>query len=149
MVGCSDFVNHNKVLVLDISILLLACSQDWTCNFQMTVSKNLKEPTPITVMLCDLVLHPAIVGVVNWSYNWLSPIRVTLCLTWIKCTTCLPTSKTSATRYLFFVHWFIETAHRITTKKADWLVARLSSTNQIKILLARPKKKFLRRCSLE
>ena len=37
-VTCSDSVNHNQVKVLSISVLLLACSQDWTCNLQMIVS---------------------------------------------------------------------------------------------------------------
>ena len=29
---------HNWVQVLSIPVLLLACSQDWTCNLQMIVS---------------------------------------------------------------------------------------------------------------
>ena len=37
-VACSDFVSHNQVQVLSIPVLLLACSQDWTCNLQMIVS---------------------------------------------------------------------------------------------------------------
>ena len=37
-VACSDSVSHNRVQVLSIPILLLACSQDWTCNLQMIVS---------------------------------------------------------------------------------------------------------------
>ena len=35
---CSDSVNHNRVQVLYIPVLLLACSQDWTWNLQMIVS---------------------------------------------------------------------------------------------------------------
>ena len=31
-VTCSDFVSHNWVRVFRIPVLLLACSQDWTCN---------------------------------------------------------------------------------------------------------------------
>ena len=34
-VACSDSVSHNQVQVLSIPVLLFACSQDWTCNFQM------------------------------------------------------------------------------------------------------------------
>ena len=35
----SDSVSHNRVQVLGgIPVLLLACSQDWTCNLQMIVS---------------------------------------------------------------------------------------------------------------
>ena len=34
----SDSVNHNRVQVLSIPVLLLACSQNWTCNLQMIVS---------------------------------------------------------------------------------------------------------------
>ena len=34
----SDSVSHNRVQVLSIPVLLLACSQDWTCNLQMIVS---------------------------------------------------------------------------------------------------------------
>ena len=37
-VTCSDSVNHNRVQVLSIPVLLLTCSQDWTCNLQMIVS---------------------------------------------------------------------------------------------------------------
>ena len=37
-VACSDSVSHNRVQVLSIPVLLLACSQDWTCNLQMIVS---------------------------------------------------------------------------------------------------------------
>ena len=37
-VACSDSVCHNRVQMLSIPVLLLACSQDWTCNLQMTVS---------------------------------------------------------------------------------------------------------------
>ena len=37
-VACSDSVSHNRVQVLSIPEFLLAYSQDWTCNLQMTVS---------------------------------------------------------------------------------------------------------------
>ena len=37
-VTCSDSFNHNRVQVLRIPVLLLACSQDWTWNLQMIVS---------------------------------------------------------------------------------------------------------------
>ena len=37
-IACSDFINHYQVQVLRIPVLLLACSQDWTCNLQMIVS---------------------------------------------------------------------------------------------------------------
>ena len=37
-VACSDSVSYNRVKVLSIPVLLLTCSQDWTCNFQMIVS---------------------------------------------------------------------------------------------------------------
>ena len=37
-VACSDSVSHNQVQVLSIPVLLLDCSQDWTCNLQMIVS---------------------------------------------------------------------------------------------------------------
>ena len=37
-VACSDSVSHNRAQVLSISVLFLACSQDWTCNLQMIVS---------------------------------------------------------------------------------------------------------------
>ena len=36
-VVCSDSVSHNRVQVLSIPVLLLAYSQDWTCNLQMIV----------------------------------------------------------------------------------------------------------------
>ena len=34
-VACSESVSHNRVQVLSIPILLLACGRDWTCNFQI------------------------------------------------------------------------------------------------------------------
>ena len=37
-VACSDSISHNRVQVLSIPVLLLACSQDWTCNLQMIFS---------------------------------------------------------------------------------------------------------------
>ena len=37
-VACSGSVSHNWVQVLSIPVLLLACSQDLTCNPQMIVS---------------------------------------------------------------------------------------------------------------
>ena len=37
-VAFSDSVRHNRVQVLSIPVLLLACSEGWTCNFQMIVS---------------------------------------------------------------------------------------------------------------
>ena len=37
-VACSDSISHNQVQVLSIPVLLLACSQDWTCNLQIIVS---------------------------------------------------------------------------------------------------------------
>ena len=36
-VPCSDSVCHDRVQVLSIPVLLLACSEDWTCNLQMIV----------------------------------------------------------------------------------------------------------------
>ena len=37
-VTCSDSVSHNRVQVLSIPVLLLACSEDWTCNLQTIIS---------------------------------------------------------------------------------------------------------------
>ena len=37
-VTCSDSVCHDRVQVLSIPVLLLACSQDWTSNLHMIVS---------------------------------------------------------------------------------------------------------------
>ena len=34
-VACSDSVSHNHVQVLSIPVLLLACSQAWTCNLAL------------------------------------------------------------------------------------------------------------------
>ena len=42
-VACSDTVSHNRVQVLSISVLLLACSEDWTCNLRMIVSLEAQE----------------------------------------------------------------------------------------------------------
>ena len=38
----SDSVSHNRVQVLSIPVLLLACSQHWTCKLQMIVSFEAK-----------------------------------------------------------------------------------------------------------
>ena len=37
-VAYSDSVSHNQIQVLSIPVLLLACSEDWTCNLRMIVS---------------------------------------------------------------------------------------------------------------
>ena len=37
-VASSDSVSYNRVQVLNIPVLLLACSQDWTWNLQIIVS---------------------------------------------------------------------------------------------------------------
>ena len=39
-VACSDSVSNNRVQVLIIPELLLACSQDWTCNLLMIVTQE-------------------------------------------------------------------------------------------------------------
>ena len=49
-VACSDSISHNRVRVLSIPVLLLACSQDWTCRWLSP--KKLREPTLITVTPC-------------------------------------------------------------------------------------------------
>ena len=49
-VVCSDSVSHNRVQGLSIPVLLLACSQDWTCNLQMIVSLWLTESEQATPM---------------------------------------------------------------------------------------------------
>ena len=52
-ITCSDSINHNQVQVLRISVLLLACCQDWTSRWLSP--KRLREPTPIIIMLCVLL----------------------------------------------------------------------------------------------
>ena len=37
-VACFDSVSYNRVQVLSIPVLLLACSQDWTSNLKMIVT---------------------------------------------------------------------------------------------------------------
>ena len=37
-IACSDSVSYNRVQVLSIPVLLLTCSQDWTCNLHMIIS---------------------------------------------------------------------------------------------------------------
>ena len=39
-VACSDSAYHNRLQVLSIPVLLLACSQDWICNLQLIVSQE-------------------------------------------------------------------------------------------------------------
>ena len=36
-------VSHNRVQVLSIPVLLLACSQDWTCNLQMILFRSFEN----------------------------------------------------------------------------------------------------------
>ena len=36
-VTCSDSVSHNRIQVLSIPVLLLACNEDWTYNLLMIV----------------------------------------------------------------------------------------------------------------
>ena len=36
-VAYSDSVNHTRVQVFRVPVLLLTCSQGWTCNHQMIV----------------------------------------------------------------------------------------------------------------
>ena len=67
-VACSDSVSHNRVQVLSIPELLLACSQDWTCSLQ-----KLREPTPIIVTLCVLLD----------SYVWIFGTYKLNVLTWL------------------------------------------------------------------
>ena len=44
-VTCSDSVSHNRLQVLSIPVLLLACSEDWTCNLQLIVSLEASKET--------------------------------------------------------------------------------------------------------
>ena len=48
--ACSETISHDWKPVLSIPVLLLACSQDWTCNLQMIVSIE-----AINVTLCVLL----------------------------------------------------------------------------------------------
>ena len=47
-IACSDSICHNWVQVLSIPVLLLTCSQDWTCNLQMIVSNAYNHYTMYT-----------------------------------------------------------------------------------------------------
>ena len=42
-VTSSDSVSHNRVQMLSIPALLLACSQDWTCNLHMIVTHGFNK----------------------------------------------------------------------------------------------------------
>ena len=53
VVACSDSVSHNRIQVLGIPVLLLVCSQDWTCNLQMIVSLE----AYITVALWGIIKY--------------------------------------------------------------------------------------------
>ena len=69
VVASSDSASHNRVQVLSIPVLLLACSQDWTCNHQMIVSLEAYEPTPITVTLCVLTTNREVLHIpqIYWT----------------------------------------------------------------------------------
>ena len=52
-VACSDSFNYNQLQVLSIPVLLLTCSQDWTCNLQMIASlEAVLIPLAITGYKC-------------------------------------------------------------------------------------------------
>ena len=36
------FISHNRIQELSIPVLLLTCSEDWTCNLQTIVSLEAK-----------------------------------------------------------------------------------------------------------
>ena len=67
-VTCSDFISHNQVQVLSIPVLLLACSQDWTCDFLMIVSLEAWESMPITVRLSSRTHSVMVIGVDSLSF---------------------------------------------------------------------------------
>ena len=54
-VACSDSIFHNRVQELSIPLLLLACSQDWTCNLRMIVSLE----TLVTNAYNSYAMYPA------------------------------------------------------------------------------------------
>ena len=51
-VACSVSVSHNQVQVLSIPVLLLACSEDWTCNLQMIISFRSLGNQPLHYVSC-------------------------------------------------------------------------------------------------
>ena len=63
-VACSDSVNHNRVQVLSIPILLLACCEDWTCNLQMIVSLEAQRTNAYnSYAMCQPLRH------VSWTHG--------------------------------------------------------------------------------
>ena len=56
-VACSDSLSHNRVQVLSIPVLLLACSQDWTCNFQITPGDSIKDIVRSSVKVPEFDKH--------------------------------------------------------------------------------------------
>ena len=64
-VACADSVSRNRVQVFSIPVLLLACSQDWTCNLQMIVSLEAK----VTNAYKRYAMCPAGQFRVNFSAN--------------------------------------------------------------------------------
>ena len=56
-VTCSDSISHNWVQVLSIPVLLLTCSQDWTCNLQMIVSLEAQETNAYNRYTIYVSLH--------------------------------------------------------------------------------------------
>ena len=55
--ACSDSVSHNRVQVLSIPVLLLPCSQDWICNFQMIVSLYASETNAYNRYAMCILIH--------------------------------------------------------------------------------------------
>ena len=69
-VACSDY----RVQVLSIPVLLLACSQDWTCNLQMIVSlEALGTNAYIRYAMCPARQHAS-----SQKFRQLIPLNIVL-----------------------------------------------------------------------
>ena len=72
-VTCSDSVSHNRVQVLNIPVLLLPCSQDWTGNLQMIVSLEAQG----TIAYNCYVMCPAVMDCAT-GVTWVEMVDIWL-----------------------------------------------------------------------
>ena len=67
-VACSDSVGHKRVQVLSVPVLLLACSEDWTCNLQMIVSLKAQGTNADNRYANHVTIQSEFLGLINLMF---------------------------------------------------------------------------------
>ena len=65
-VACSDSVSRNRVQVLSILVLLLACSKDITWNLQMIVSLEVQGTNAYNRYAVKIIVRKALMTKTNY-----------------------------------------------------------------------------------